>query len=78
MSPRILRAHFDGEHIRLDDPYPLHPDTKLLIIVLSDMSDEEGCEGRLRLSRAALDRAYGSNEPEYSLEMIKEPKRESL
>lgn len=73
MSPRTLRAHFDGEHIYLDDPYPLQPDTKLLIIVLSDLSEEEDRQDWLRLSRAALESAYGSNEPEYSLKMIKEP-----
>jgi hypothetical protein len=30
MSPVTLRAHFDGQHIRLDEPCQLEPDTQLL------------------------------------------------
>lgn len=73
MGPKTLRAHFDGERICLDDPYPLQTDTKLLIIVLPDLGEDEDHQDWLRLSQAALESAYGGNEPDYSLKMIKEP-----
>jgi hypothetical protein len=36
ISPVTIRAHFDGQHIRLDEPYPLEPDAQLLIVVLPE------------------------------------------
>ncbi len=73
MSFRTLRAHFDGEHIYLDEPCQLQPDTKLLIIVLPKQPEEEDRRDWLRIAQGGLEAAYGSDEPEYSLEMIKEP-----
>lgn len=65
-----LQAHFDGRHILLDEPYELEPNTKLVVSVI-DMKDEER-EDWTRFSIANLERAYGNDEPEYSLELIKE------
>ena len=65
-----LQAHFDGKQILLDEPYDLKPNTKLVISVIQ-MPDEER-QDSTRFSLANLERAYGENEPEYSLDLIKE------
>jgi hypothetical protein len=71
METRTLRAHFDGTHILLDEPFELEPNMELLITVLPKPSDEERGDW-VRLSLESLARAYGDEEPEYSLELIKE------
>jgi len=63
METVILRAHFDGERILLDDEYELRPNTNLLITVLREPDVEE--EEWLRLSLQRLEAAYGDSEPEY-------------
>ncbi len=65
-----LQAHFDGERILLDEPYDLEPNTKLVVSVI-EVEDAER-EDWIRLSLANLERAYGEDEPEYSLDLIKE------
>ena len=43
MESVILRAHFDGKQIRLDDPFELEPDTELIVTVLpKSLSEERG------------------------------------
>ena len=76
MHSRTVRAHFDGEHIRLDEPYTLEPDMQLLVIVLPKQFDESEHEDWIRLSQKTLENAYDENEPEYSLDAIKEPNLE--
>ena len=71
METIILRAHFDGERILLDDEYELRPNTNLLITVLRAPDVEE--EEWLRLSAQRLEAAYGDFEPEYPTSLIKEP-----
>lgn len=73
MNPRTIRAHFDGEQIRLDEPCQLELDTQLLIVVLPKQSPDDEQEDWLRLSQQALENAYGEDEPEYSLDAMKEP-----
>ncbi len=73
MSPVSIRAHFDGEHIRLDEPCQLEPDAELLVIVLPKQPHNAEHEDWMRLSLRALADAYGEQEPEYSLDAIKEP-----
>lgn len=69
MATVSLRAHFDGKQILLDEPYQLEPNAKLMVTVLSP--DEERDQwGRLALRN--LERAYGPDEPDYHLDMIKE------
>ncbi len=51
-------------------PYELEPNTKLVVSVI-DMKDEERDDWTC-LSLANLERAYGKDEPEYSLDLIKE------
>jgi len=71
MRKVALRAHFDGQQIRLDDPFELEPGTPLTVVVAGD-GDAEHRDWSL-LSGRGLEAAYGEDEPEYSLDMIKEP-----
>ena len=65
-----LRAHYDGERIRLDEPFDLPPDVPLLITVLLAEADHDR-EAWSATGRQALARAYGDNEPEYTLADIR-------
>ena len=71
-----LRAHFDGEHINLDDPYRLEPDTQLTITVLPRAMPENDDELWRHFSHRGLEMAYGEDEPEYSPALIREPNPE--
>ena len=71
MSLRTLRAHFDGEHIRLDEPGDLEPNTQLLVTILQEQKQDEEHEAWLLLSRKGLESAYRENEVEYSLDNIR-------
>jgi len=67
----VLRAHFDGEHILLDDPVELLPNTRLLVTVIREAEVEQ--DAWWQFSGIGLSGAYGENEPEYPLTAIKEP-----
>ena len=72
MRLMTIRAHFDGEQIRLDEPCQLAPDTKLLIVVVPSHTPDGEHEEWMLLSRQGLENAYDEQEPEYSLNAIKE------
>ena len=76
MGAIILQAHFDGEYIQLDEPYTLEPNTKILVTVFPKRQNDDECdkerEDWLRLSAINFERAFGDDEPEYTLDMIKE------
>ena len=65
-----IPAHFDGERILLDEPVELEPNTRLIVTVLPNQDAER--ESWLNLSGKRLEDAYGENEGEYSLDLIKE------
>ena len=65
-----LKAHYDGKTIRLDEPFDLPPNTRLMVTVLPPMTDTER-EDWLNLSAANLARAYGDDEPEYSVTNVR-------
>jgi hypothetical protein len=71
MKTVTLTATFDGEHIRLEDDYPLLKDAKLLVTVLPPEFDGERAEW-LRLWAHNLNRAYAPDEPEYPESCLKE------
>jgi hypothetical protein len=73
MSLKTIRAHYDGEQIRLDEPCQLAPDTKLLVVVVPSQPADGESEDWTLLSLQGLNAAYGEQEPEYSLGAIKEP-----
>ncbi len=70
METITLRAHYDGKQIRLDDPYELLPNTKLLITVVHKPTAEQ--QVWLKLSAQGLSAAYGDEEPDYPLILVKE------
>lgn len=72
MNTITLPAHFDGQQIQLDEPFELKPNTKLIVMVVADETISEEQEDLRLLAHQSLARAYGENEPEYSLDMIKE------
>jgi hypothetical protein len=54
----------------------LEPDAQLLIVVLPQRADDGEHEDWAHLSRRALENAYADDEPDYSLDAIKEPNPE--
>ncbi len=79
MKTISLTATFDGQHITLDEPVVLKPNTRLLVTVLPDEPPDEEHRDWTTLALQSLGRAYGPAEPEYTLGMLKEqnPKYES-
>ncbi|MBT9143934.1 MAG: hypothetical protein DDT29_02348 [Dehalococcoidia bacterium] len=67
-----LPAHFDGKQIHLDEPFHLEPNTRLIVTVLSREEYDEGREAWLELSAQGLRHAYREDEPEYTVNQIKE------
>lgn len=67
---QTIAAHFDGEHILLDEPVELEPNTKLLVTVLPKDSEREAW---LALSKKRLAEAYANDEEEYPVDSIKGP-----
>jgi hypothetical protein len=76
VSLRTVRAHFDGQLIRLDEPCDLEPNTQLLVTILQNHRPNEEREEWLLLSNKGLEKAYGEDEVGYSLGLIKEPNPE--
>ena len=73
MPPVVLKAHFDGREIKLDEPYDLPPNARLIVTVLP--AGMEDADWRA-LSLNGLARAYGDDEPDYPLSMVAEPPSE--
>jgi len=63
MKTIALGAHYDGNKIVLDEPYPLPENARLVVIVLPQDDERQDW---LRLSVQQLARAYNDNEPEYT------------
>jgi hypothetical protein len=68
-----LQAHFDGKQIILDEPYELEPNTRLIVTVLPENKVSDEREAWLHFSRKGLENAWGEDEPEYTLDMIRRP-----
>ena len=68
MATAILKAHYDGEHIVLDEPFELIANAPLIATVVAP--DVEHSEWAA-LGVQGLARAYGDNEPEYSTADLK-------
>lgn len=66
MPSLALKAHFDGKHIQLDEPYPLAPSARLMVLVMPEAGGDDIAE-KTAAAAASLNRAYGNDEPEYSL-----------
>jgi hypothetical protein len=75
MKAITLSATFDGEHIRLEENFPLAKNARLLVTVLPEGEDDEKAfrEFWRQLGAQSLSRAYGADEPEYTMSMVREP-----
>lgn len=73
MKPVVLKAHFDGREIKLDEPFDLPVDARLMVTVLPAAMDEQMWR---ELAMTGLSRAYGNDEPDYPLSMVAEPRAE--
>jgi len=62
-----LKAHYDGESIRLDEPFDLPEGAELIVTVLESAQPDSERAGWSDLSSRGLARAYGDSEPEYSI-----------
>ena len=71
MSPITLKAHFDGEHIVLDEPFELPANTPLAVTVLPTEKADFERAGWVAISEERLAAAYGDDEPEYSAADLK-------
>ena len=71
MENITLHAHYDGSKIQLDEPYALQPDTKLLVTVIRSDAAEDAAW--TKVSRQGLAAAYSQAEPQYLLNMVREP-----
>lgn len=69
MQTTNIQAHFDGKQIVLDEPFELKPNVKLIVTILPEDDEREDWA---QLALQSLERAYGDDEPEYTLDRIKE------
>ncbi len=69
MPTAILKAHYDGKQIVLDEPFELSTDTPLVVTVLAPNSEKSEWAA---LGAQNLARAYGDDEPEYTTSDLKE------
>ena len=70
---KSFRGHFDGQKVCIDEPVHLEKDANLLITLLTEeqpASDEKELHD---LGTQGLRYAYGSSEPEYLIQLIREP-----
>ncbi len=64
-----LKAHFDGEHIRLDEAFDLPAGADLIVtLAVSDERDTEFRRAWSALGKRSLSRLDGDEEPSYSIE----------
>ena len=63
MPTAILKAHYNGEHIVLDEPFVLPDNVPLMVTVFSP--DAERSEWAARGAQGFA-RAHGDDEPDYT------------
>ena len=71
MPTVALKAHYDGKQIVLDEPFDLPPYSPLIVTLLP-VPESERAEWEA-IAVESLARAYGSDEPAYTLDDIKRP-----
>jgi hypothetical protein len=71
MIPVTLKAHYDGQHIVLDEPVEIPVDVPLMVTILTPAVSEPHLDHERAswsaLSAWSLARAYGDDEPEYTV-----------
>jgi hypothetical protein len=63
-------------HLELSQPIQIRPHTKIMIAVLASDDIPEEREAWFRFASEQFQAAYGEDEPEYTLDMIREPNPE--
>jgi hypothetical protein len=71
MKTVTLTAHFDGEHIQLDEPFQLPAEARLLVTILPKSSADTERLDWYALSKAGLGRAYSDDEPDYPASLVR-------
>lgn len=71
MKTVTLTAHFDGEHIRLDEPFELPSDARLLVTILPASVGTAERAYWYELSKSGLARAYSDDEPDYPASLVR-------
>jgi hypothetical protein len=69
MSTVSLKAHYDGKIILLDEPFDLPANTRLMVTVLPPVTATSREDWAI-LSAENLARAYGDDEPDYSVTQL--------
>jgi hypothetical protein len=70
MPTGVLKAHYDGKRVVLDEPCELPANTPLLVTVFTPDADRSAWTS---LGALNLARAYGDDEPDYSTADLKRP-----
>ena len=65
MSIMSIPAHFEGEHVRLDEDVPIPRDAQLIVTVVAGGQKER--QEFLKFATRNLARAYEGDDVEYSL-----------
>lgn len=71
MPAAILKAHYDGEHIVLDEPIELPANARLLVTIIPESSPDAERQQWYALSKAGLARAYSDDEPDYPASLVR-------
>ena len=71
MKTVTLTAHFDGEHIQLDEPFQLPSEARLLVTIIPEPSANTERQDWHALSKAGLARAYSDDEPDYPASLVR-------
>ena len=69
MLTAILKAHYDGKQIVLDEPFELLTNAPLMVTVLAPNSEDSEWAA---LGTQSLTRVYGNDEPEYTTSDLKD------
>ena len=65
MAALMVKAHFDGEHIQLDEPCALEKGAQLIVTVVPPELAAER-EAWFNYASQSFARCYGADEPEYT------------
>ena len=67
---KAIRAKYDGKQILFNSQVNIKPNSKVIVLVLDG---EEDTSDWSSLSAMSLSKAYGVDEPEYTISLVKEP-----